>query len=198
MEQSKRKRLIEFASLAFVTVIFISSYLTFGNNNVGGNSTTSTISNAPTFFAAGYVNATVTGYGSSAYVTLPNVTNATEAAVSGVLSSLESNGTASFNNLNSTFQIYLNDIDAYSLQQLLVNATGEGNVMVRAPVKVSLPADLTLYYNSAAMPVHLSQLNYTLTIVGLKPVGAHVNVSVHALITHNGSVYNNMIRLNSS
>ncbi len=195
MEKERRKKLALVLGSLFVAVIFLSSYASFGG---GGSTTTTTTTKPPTPFAAGEAVARVTGYGSRAYVTLAD--NASASTLNSTLSKLEDNGSISnFLFVGGGYQIVLSEIDAYSLQQLIRN-TPEGGPLALANVTATaylmLPANGVLYVGGMPVNVKFAKRNYSISLTDLRPIGANLSVSISALVTANGSIYNDQIRIN--
>jgi hypothetical protein len=193
MEKNKGKKLIMFVGALFVAVIFLSSYMT--SSNSPGTTTSTKPQN--TYLAIGKAPAAITGYGSSAYVSLSNQSNGTIESLNKTLSELEANGSISnYILVGNGYQVALSGISAYALQQSIRNITALSHSDLAATAYLLLPSNEILYVNSYSVNVALGRRNYSIGITGLKPVGSYLNVSVFALITANGSVYNNQIKLN--
>ena len=117
--------------------------------------------------------------------------------MNGTLSAFEANGSISnYIHVNGGYQIALSGVNAYALQQSIRNITALANSNITTTAYLLLPANALLYVNSYPVTVALSKKNYSISLTGIKPLGSSLNLSVFALITKNGSVYNNQIRLN--
>ncbi len=189
-----KKRITTFLLSLFVAIIFIGSYAAFNNNSTFGTSSASTtVQSGQTYFVTGTTNAVVTGYGDAADVLISGNTSATT-AVGNVLQAMQANGSiSSYFPYGSGYNVFLNTINAYSLEQALDNATTANTVSVNATSYVTLPRTVLMYYNTQQIRVSLSDQNYTMTILPLQMVGSNVSVSVRALVTVNGSIYNNQV-----
>jgi hypothetical protein len=193
MKKGDGKKLLMLIGALFVAAIFLSSYLSSNNS---GTATTSTKPSS-TYLAIGRASATITGYGSNAYVPLSNQSNDTMENVSAALSGLEANGSISnYIHVGDGYQVALSGMDAYALQQSIRKGTALVHSNITTTAYLLLPANEVLYVNSYPVDVAFSRRNYSISLAGLEPVGSHLNVSVFALITANGSVYNNQIRIN--
>jgi len=191
----KKKQLILFVGAIFVAVIFLSSYLSFSNNN--SSSTTSTIAkNQTTFYATGTANGIIVNYSYVALVYPKNSSNATGAALTNELSNLEANGTVQdYIYQNGSYQVILSSLSAYDLQRILQNTSGLGNTTVGSSAKVELPASLTLHYTTYPINVQLSTRNYSVYIRDVKSPGTTITLQISALLTQNGAVYQNQLRI---
>ncbi len=144
----------------------------------------------------GSTNATVAGYGSSATVNF--AANSAAGTIAGnVLNKLEQNGSvSSFVSTNTSYEVLLANMSAYALQSLLYNRTGSNTLIsVNASSLVKLPKAVFFKYASSTVPVYPPNINYTITVMPIPKMGAVIPVSVQALITNNGTVYNGQIRI---
>ena len=123
-----------FAGEDFVAGIFLSSYASFNDNNLGNSSTTTTIKSVQTVYAAGNANAIITNYSDIAYVSLNNNnSNATSNTVTSLLSTLEADGSVqNYIYTNSSFEVVLANLSAYGLQQMVFNQTRSNTINVGA------------------------------------------------------------------
>ena len=193
MGKGNGKKLVMLIGTLFVALIFLSSYMSSSNNS---GSTTS-IKSPSTYLAIGRASATITGYGSNVNVTLYNESNITLNSVSKYLSGLEANGSISnYFSVKNGYMVALSGIDAYALQQNIRNLTANETPGIKTTAYILLPTNATLFVNSYRVTIALSKRNYSIGLTGIRPIGSHLNISVFALITANGSVYNNQIRVN--
>ncbi|HIH50616.1 MAG: hypothetical protein ABSE71_01655 [Candidatus Micrarchaeaceae archaeon] len=199
--EAKTKKLIFLIGAIFVGIIFLTSYAAFGNNG-SATTVTSTVAAAtgPTVFATANASALITGYSQVAYVSVPNGSNSTASALAGLMSKLEANGSIDnyINNNNNSYEIYSSELSAYALQKLLYAKLGSSNeVVVGSTADIMLPGNLSMYYPNSSRPVSvpLSDRNYTIYLNSVRSIGSPVNVSVSALLTERGTLYNNQIRI---
>ncbi len=178
----------------FVALIFLSSYIS--SSNIAG--ATSTTTKAPaTYLAIGASKATITGYSAGAYIALHNQSNSTIELLNATLSVMETNGSISnYIRIGDNYQVTLSGIDAYALQQNIRAVPALALSNITASAHLLLPSNAILYVNSYPVNIMFNRRNYSASITRLKSVGSIINVSVFALITANGSVYNNQVRLN--
>jgi len=200
MNQKRKKQLLAIGSI-FIAVIFLSSYASFGNNNMGQTTSTTTISNMQTYFvSAEAINAIVSNYSRSLNITLINASQNSSAhdMISSMLGNLQSNGSVLnyFYNLGK-YTVYLGSgIDAYGVQSLLNNTVNNKNFRVKATTYVTLPSTLKLYYQGTAVNVFVGEKQYPVSIAPLKPINSTIKVTVQALVTANGILYENNLRIN--
>lgn len=197
---TKTKRLIFFIGSIFVAIIFLSSYAAFGNN-ASGTSSTSTVKPQQTFFSTGTSTAIVVNYSDIANITLRNGSNASNVNMTDILSRLQANGTIqNYIYSNGNYQVILYGISAYGLRQLLYgNPKLNGTVDIGATTYVTLPKTITLYYGGQQpINVYLNGRNYSVYMNNVEPEGSVINVSISALLTANGSIYNNQLRVSLS
>jgi hypothetical protein len=84
---------------------------------------------------------------------------------------------------------------------LLYNKFNSNNsISVAATADLMVPQSVNLYYSNSSPPINvfLTSKNYTVLLTGLKSIGMKVNLTVSALITTQGSVFNNQIRLSQA
>ncbi|MGD0729034.1 MAG: hypothetical protein ABR981_03080 [Candidatus Micrarchaeaceae archaeon] len=195
--QSKTKSIILLIGAILIAVIFISAYASFNNNNVAGSTSTSTVASQQTFYSTGSVNAIIENYSYITYVTFSNSTNSSKNNVTNLLSSLEANGIVdNYIYTNNSFEVVLNNITAYQLQQEIYNTSKDSNsINVGSTAQITLPASATLYYTNTPISIHLTSRNYSVYLNNVKSVGSTINVGISALLTRNGSVYNNQIKI---
>lgn len=189
----KTKRLIFFIGSLFVAIIFLTSYAAFNNNNTTGGTTTSTIANVNTVPVVGSANGIIVNYTDVAHIYLGNGSNAT--IINTTLNALEANGTISnYVGTNKSYDVLLNSIDPYSLYKLIRNETK--NVSVGGQAEILLPAKVDAYYStSGIIPITLPTRNYTLFLNNTKPIGSQIPVKITAIVTENGTIYNNNIKI---
>lgn len=195
---TRTKQLLMGLGTLFVALAFVSSILAYGNNNAQTSATTS-IAAVKTYFVAGSVNAIVSGYGSTASITVSNqIANGT-AIIGNVLSNLQSNGSIS-NYLVQTnsFQVFLAKMNPYQLQTLVDGAVNSSGLNFTASTYVTLPKAIKLYYNTQAIPVYPQQLNYSESITPLPSLGSNISVNVQALVVANGTIFDNNIKVITS
>jgi hypothetical protein len=202
----KTKKLIFFIGALFVGVIFLTSYAAFGNNTLrntsNGSSSSTTVKNVQTYFATGKTNATIVNYSEVAYITPLNLSNSSKSRLNDFVSLLQQNGTIqNYALTNNTYQVYLSNLSAYGLQQLIYNRFNSSNmVSVGATAYLRVPQSVNLYYSnsSPSISVAVPSRNYTLFLTGIKSIGTKINVTVSALIMSNGGIFNNQIRISQT
>jgi len=196
----KSKKLITTIGMVIVAIIFLTSYASYANNNIGQSTSTTTTASGQTYFVSGSANAIVSNYSNNLNIMLLNASQNSSVSekVTGLLGGLQSNGSVQnyFYNLG-TYQVYLGSgINAYTVQSLLNKSVGNQNFRIVTNTYVTLPNTIKLSYNNAPVTISLGNKQYSVKIAPLKPINSTVSVSVQALVTANGSVYQNQIRVN--
>lgn len=199
----KLRNIVLLLGAIFVAGIFLSSYASFNDNNLGNSSTTTTIKSVQTVYAAGNANAIITNYSDIAYVSLNNNSNATSNTVTSLLSTLEADGSVqNYIYTNSSFEVVLANLSAYGLQQMVFNQTRSNTINVGATTDIMLPTNVTLYYTGATsstpITIPLTKRNYTVYMKNIKSIGTKIPVGISALLARNGTVYNNQIKVTYS
>ncbi len=196
----KTKKFVFLIGAIMIAVIFITSYAAFSNNNTA-NATTSTVSAAPqqTVFASATTNGIITNYTQIAYVESANSSNSSGAKLGQIMSQLEANSSIySYIYVNDSYEAYLSNVSAYDLQELLYKDFNSTNaISIGSTADILLPSSISMYYSNSSPPISvpLSNRNYTVYITGLKSIGSSLNLSVSALITTRGTIYNNQLRI---
>ncbi|MDE1868722.1 MAG: hypothetical protein KGH60_02030 [Candidatus Micrarchaeota archaeon] len=196
MQEKTRQKLLGIGVL-IVAAVFITSYAAFGNNG-GSNTTTSTttIKPATTYYVSGNAIATVGGYGSQLYLTLTGTNSSVNSTVTSLLNRLESNNSVStyINNPNG-YYVSLGNATAYSFYRLIAAKVNASQFVVNSTAVISLPKVVKLYYRGVGLNVTMPKSNYTVQFLNPVPIGSALNVTVAALATANGTIFNNQIRI---
>ncbi len=189
-----KKKTLELIGTIFITVIFIASYAAFGSNGSNTTSTT-TITPQKTYFVSGTANGTVNGYGAG--ITIQIMNQSAASAVANVLAEMQSNSSIStyVSTANGSYEAFAQNINAYQLQQALYKRTNANSVSVQALTTFTLPVSITMYYNTQAIPVTMPQKNYTVTLSPLVGTGSQIRLRLQALVTANGTIYDNQLNI---
>ncbi|MCL5430535.1 MAG: hypothetical protein M1504_03605 [Candidatus Marsarchaeota archaeon] len=189
---SKRKNIIIIIVTLVFAAAFISSFASLGN--FGSTTTTVPANSTKTFFVTGSANAVVSGYGYSAYVGVNS--NSTDAVVANVLAKLEANGSVSdYYSQGNGYEVLFSSMTPYQLQQLLNISKANTSAYLNATSFVHLPVSIPIIYGGQQFSIQIPQTNYSLGVTPLLPVNSIVGVSIHALVTGNGTVYNGNLQL---
>ncbi len=192
----EKKALAQLALAFFIGLIFISSYISLTNYNSQQSATTTIPS---TYFAQGFAEAKVVGYGSSLYFNLtcksPAIRSLANNAISENLTVLENN--------NSVFNFYSSGRDisvepgnmsayqVYSFVSSKLNSTIYNCTSVLATILVKLPGIINLTVGTQKVGVQVPKVDSNASI--LLPinytVGKPVRVKLSTLITANETVY---------
>ncbi len=203
MDGEKRKKTIMFIGSMIVALMFVTSYLAFGNNNSGVSTTTYTTTiKGSTLVVSGETNATIVNYTPNFRITLNNASQANLNELNVTLSHLLSNG--SITNMvpegNNSYALYAGSLDTYRLYGLL-DSRPIGNYLTwNVTADVTLPNSLILYYGSHALNVSIGDLVFQAPAVGVDSIGSNILVNVLAQVYAESntfpvtySVYNNQI-----
>jgi hypothetical protein len=194
----KTKKLIFFIGSLFVAVIFVTSYLAFGNNQTQPTSTTSVLQ-ANTLLVYGTANGVVMNYSYSAFVTV--LSKSQHNAVNATLDALESSGNiSSYNPVNSTsYQAVLASINLNQFSSYISSHLNSSNVSVGGYTYIRLPANVLMAAGGGqAVPIAFPQTNYSVYLPKVYPIGANVPLSVQALVTTQGKIFNNQVRISGA
>ncbi len=196
MDEKTRKRVL-FVGALFVALMFVFSYVGVSSNVPTGTHTLITTTTLPpqrTFFASGTANATIVGYAGTA--TLMPISNSTALAnsIASTLSSLRNNGTIqNYVTDGPGYDLILGNINSYSLQQLLYSRFNATNsIRLSSTANARLNGRVNLFVGNQSAPVQING-TYQLNFTPLVPINSPVRVSVQALVTQNGIVYNNQV-----
>jgi hypothetical protein len=195
----EKKKLIELLAAVFIAVIFVSSYAAFGNS--GGIAKTSTTTIPGTIQIHGSAQGSIVSYGDVLDV---NVSCANASAVSGSLSgylaALEKNGSID-NFYSPADNEVLVQTGNYSLlkaygaiaAKLGRNANCTGFAATQATVQIPSAINATYEGGAAKIPIPNALRNYTRQVALSKGMSNSIGVSVYALVTQNGTIFNNQI-----
>ncbi len=191
MDRSKRNKIIMFLGSVVVAVMFITSYAAFGNN--GGTTVTTTVKPTKTYYVSGSTNALVTGYGSEATLVLKN--NSQSNYINLTLSKLESsNYIYNYNKFGNSYLVELSsNFSSYNLQIYLSNSIYSNSIQLNATENVKIPDVLDLYNYGSLVHIYTTNTNFSISKYVLVPINSIIPVNVQAIVTANGTVYNNSI-----
>ncbi|HVC58496.1 MAG TPA: hypothetical protein VND15_03415 [Candidatus Acidoferrales bacterium] len=195
--EEKRKKKVLFLGAVFIGLMFIFSYLGVANNTpAAATSSTTTVPKGNSFFATGAGNATIFGYSNTA--TLSFVTNSITTAntVASVLSTMRNNGTIqNYISEGSGYDLILGNVGAYQLQQLLYTELNSTNSIRLASIaNARIPNRVEMFVGSQELPVLING-TYPLNFTPLIAVNSSIPVTVQALLTQNGLLYNNQVSI---
>lgn len=195
--QEKTKRILLGLGILVFAAVFITSYAAFGNNGGPGASTTSTtIKSQATLYVTGNSTATITGYSSELYLTLRSYNSSINATVSSLLAKLENNNSVSAYVLNTNgYYVSLGNYTAYAFAQAVESKLPKNSSIVNATAYLSLPSRIKLYYRGVGLNVSMPRANYSMGSFSPLPTGTKLNVSIAALATVNGTVFDNQVRI---
>lgn len=198
--EKRSKEIMFFLGSVFVALIFLSSMIGSGNVISGPSGGQGQQKNVTTFFAAGTVNATVTGYESSAVVTLANESLDNETNT--LLLGLEDNGSVTtYNQMGNQFSIYLGTMDSYGLQGMLSDRLGNSSFTISSRMLVSLPGIVTLHAYNQSIPVRFKQGSYSLSATHMEAVNSSMPMYVSAIVAfvnNSYEVYNGNVSVRSA
>ncbi len=188
MVSENKKKKIMFIGSMIVALMFISSYASFGNNNISTSTTTVQKTNGPEYYVSGKVNATVIGYSQNALLKVSNNSSSIQKGIVSILSKMEANGSIS-NYAQTTvgYDIVTGTMNAYALQHYFSNSYGISNVSVSSKSTVRLPSATTLYYYGTSIRVPVGG-TYNITILPLIANGSVVALNVHAIVNRTGAI----------
>jgi hypothetical protein len=207
MAVQKEKKLIMSIGTLIIAVMFVTSYVAFGN----GSSSTSTTTVAPqqTYPVIGYANSILLSYKNYSVVKMSGPASNYSGPVSKLLSAMQANSSISnYIPLGSQFDVYTSGINPYQLYSIITNSLESNSSAVAAnaleglnvssQALVSLPAYASLYYGSQAVPVRMPA-NYSLSISAPLPLNAALKLKIRAVIVLNNntyaSVYDNQLNI---
>jgi hypothetical protein len=193
----KRRKTILFIGTLAVAIMFISSYVSFGNGSA--STSTSTVVQSQGYPVIGYVNSIILGYTNFSIVKLSGPAVNYSGAVSGVLSGMQANG--SINNyvpLGNQFNVYTVRINPNGMQSVIYNALESSStpppanalagINVSSTAKVSLPQYITLYFHNQPISIAAPGSNATLGLTDPPPLNSALRLKVFAVVSANGTI----------
>lgn len=198
MDAQKRNRIIITLGTLIVAVMFVSSYASFGNNNISGSSTsTTTIRNGSTIVVYGKAAGRVVNYSDNLNMTI-NANKLSNASnyINTTLNGLESNNLiGSYNYLGEgRYAIILSKMSLYNFSKV-ISANAVYNASVYGEEYLSIPNSVALYYNTQKAQIALPNNEYGIYTSNILALNSSINVSISAVVYTNGSLYNNQLRI---
>ncbi len=198
MDAQKRNRIIITLGTLIVAVMFVSSYASFGNNNIAGSSTaTTTIRSGSTIVVYGSAIGRVVNYSSSLNMTInTDKQSNTINYINATLGELESNNLiGSYDYLGSgKYAIILSKMNLYNFSKIISN-NSIYNASVYGEEYLSIPNSVELYYNTQAAKIALPNSEYGIYTSNILSLNSSINISISAVVYTNGSLYNNQLRI---
>ncbi|MGC8649148.1 MAG: hypothetical protein ACP5UN_02940 [Candidatus Micrarchaeia archaeon] len=194
----EKKKLSMVLGSIFVFVIFLSAYAAFSSPNINNfsnqNSTNTKV--VKTLMVSGNVNGIIMNYSSEVTIYINNSNYTTK--VENVLSDYENkNYISSYiptSSKNNSFSVLLQNMSAYQLQQTLENITNN-NIICNSTAVLSLPSILPLYYGNQQINVLSENITKSLYISPLLAIGKQIQLHINAIITEQGTIYNNQLNI---
>jgi hypothetical protein len=190
MDSEKRKKMVLFIGSLLVAVMFLTSYLAFGNNTTQQTTTpTTTVLNVQTTFVSGIVNATVFNYSQHFTLKLAG-SNTSSVSLNSMLSNMEANGSIeSYNVYNTSLSIYPGRLNVFEVYNAIASRLAYAPA-INATAFIILPSTMTLYYGSYAYTVLSGNSSYAIPVSHLVPIGGALRVKVNALVYKKNSSLN--------
>jgi hypothetical protein len=190
MDSEKRKKMVLFVGSLLVAVMFLTSYLAFGNNTTQQTTTpTTTVLNVQTTFVSGIVNATVFNYSQHFTLKLAG-SNTSSVSLNSMLSNMEANGSIeSYNVYNTSLSIYPGRLNVFEVYDAIASRLAYAPA-INATAFIILPSTMTLYYGSYAYTVLSGNSSYAIPVSHLVPIGNALRVKVNALVYKKNSSLN--------
>ncbi|MCL4363456.1 hypothetical protein M1439_03350 [Candidatus Marsarchaeota archaeon] len=188
MVSENKKKKIMFIGSMVVALMFISSYASFGNNNISTSTTTIQKSAGPEYYVSGEVNATIIGYSQNALLKIFSNSSSMQKSIASTLSRLETNASISnYAQVTDGYDIVTGNMDAYALQHYFSNSYGASNVSVSAKSTVKLAPNVVLYYLGRPIGVATAG-TYNISISPLIANGSVVALNAHAIVNGTGAI----------
>ena len=186
--EKKTKNIIMIAVILILSVMFVLGNVAGGNSAPPTKSTTTTVT--PTLLVTGNANAIVEGYSRNLVVYSDNASN----SLIGALNALEKDGNInSYTNIGGQIGINGSNYTSYQVYNAISGyMDGSG---INATVYVKLPNPLTLDYSGNPVRIDIGNATYSLQTSKIVGIGANVPVSVQAIVTEQGTLYQNQLRL---
>ncbi len=198
----ERKKLVQLLSSVFIALIFLSSYVAFGDKGIPSQNPTTTVRAPQTAFSTARGNATIASFGSTLEVSV-NCANATDVSskLDSILADMEKNGTVNnfYSQQSSQILVRVGNSSGYKVYQSLYDSIGSASGctnFVSPEAAIQLPQKMNFYLPSQPAGIIIlipsSLQSYSLPLK-LKPdMGSGVNVAVSALLELNGTIYGSL------
>ena len=196
-EKEKNNKALLLIGTIIISIMFVSSYVSFGNTPTA--TTTTTIQQVTGYPVIGYVNSTILGYKNNSVVKLSGQSVNYSGAISGILSKMQSNGSiSSYVPLGNQFDVYTVRIDPNGLQSAIRYGLASNALLginVSAIAIVSLPQYTKLYFHNQSVSVASPALNTTLGLVNPPAVNSSLRLKVFAVVSANGTIISNQFNV---
>jgi len=195
-----KRRLTQLGLALFVGLIFISSYISLVNYNAQLTSTTTA---APAYYAIGFSNATITGYGGPLYFDLASGNATVRAVAANIITSnltiLEDNSSVlNFYTAGRNISVEPENMSAYDIYLFIssrLNGTVAQNITVPyATAYALLPqtVNFTVGTQAAKIPIPSAYSNQSFISQVKYGLGSQVRVKITTFITQNGTISGSM------
>ncbi len=197
----EKKKLTELLAAIFIAVVFLSSYAAFGANSGGAGAKTSTTTIPGTIQVHGSASASIVSYGTvlDANVSCANA-GAVASSLNTFLSALERNGSISnfYSPEDSEVLLELGNYtaaEAYGALAARLGRNASCTSFSATQATVQLPSSMNVTYGTGSVRITIPPglRNYTRQVRLSGAMGSGVNVSVYALVTNNGTIFNSQI-----
>ena len=197
----KKKEIILFIGSLFVAVMFITGFTSNGSGTpINLNNNTNPVKNVSTFLVSGTLNATIVSYGENVRIVEYNASAANE--TDQLLSNMENKSMVNtYNRINNSFEVYLQNINAYGIQENLSKRLGNSSFSIISTEYVKLPNTHIFNVSNKKIIVVLDNQTYPITTKNLGRINSTLPLKVNVIVAYeNGSYveYGNNIKLTAS
>ena len=192
----EKNALVQLALAFFIALIFISSYISLTNYNTQQTTTTIVPS---TYFAQGFAEAKIAGYGTTMYFNLTCKNAKTMGMASNDLSEnltiLEDNNSIfNFYASGRSFSVEPGNMSAYQIYSFVnrtLNSTISNCITDSAVTIIGLPSLINMTVGTQILNVIVPQneSNASIVLPLTYTVGTHIKVKVSTLVTSNATIY---------
>lgn len=189
MEKTKRN-IMMIIFIIIVAVMFVIGNIGYNNGSPLQKQHTTTIGNR--YIVTGTSNAIIKNYSQNMILNINNISNSN--TIYKILSTMQSNGLiSSYNNFGNQIDILAGNGSTYQIYTELKNVSNSISINVTSYLK--LPTTLILYYSGSKVRINIPNKTFTINGNKLYKIGTKLNISIQAMVTGNGSLYNNNLRI---
>ncbi|MGC8710021.1 MAG: hypothetical protein ACP5RF_00170 [Candidatus Micrarchaeia archaeon] len=198
-----KKQLLQLIGSLFVAVIFVASYTSMSNNALPAqNNPSRQTTTIGTVYGYSFANATVTGYGSTATLSIGcnSVTQMNiSSEISSMLIALGKNNSVSnyYSPASNVTLVYMGRMNMTQFYGYVSNSIGSNDMSctsIQTDADVLLPSTLNFYVNSQAFQVTVpnSMRTQKVAVFMHKNMNDTLRLKIYMLVAANGSIYGNM------
>ncbi len=186
--EKKTKSILMMAVVVILSVMFVLGNIGGNNSTPPTKSATTTIT--PTLLVTGTANAIVMGYSRNMVIYGSGSSN----SLLGELNTLQKDGNInSYTRVGNQIDVNGSNFSSYQIYNSI--SVYSPNLTFNTTAYVTLPNPVMLKYSGNLVRIDIGNSTYDLHVSSLVQIGSRLPVSVQAIVTEQGVLYKNQLRL---